>query len=77
MFKQILGAGLIIGGIILGLWLGLWVMFVGGLIQFVQSIIVLSAKGIVFGFVKVWLAALVGWLSAILCIIPGVALLSD
>ena len=63
LVRFIIGLIIIVAGIGLGLWLGLWVMFIGGIIQVVQSIHpVVQAGGIAIGIAKVIFAQLVGWL---------------
>ncbi|KKM00124.1 hypothetical protein LCGC14_1807500 [marine sediment metagenome] len=65
-----------LGGI--GLWLGVWVMFIGGIIQIVNSVTpVVIASGIAWGLVKIMAASLIGVLSAAIFIAPGVLLIED
>ena len=76
--KSILGLVLIILGIVVGLYLGVWVMFIGGIIQIAKSIQPeVIAMGIAWGVIKILLATLVGWLSAICLVSSGVALINS
>lgn len=77
--KLLIGLLLIVAGLILGLYMGLWVMCIGGIIQIVQGIRAPEAdmSMIAFGLLKFFLADLVGFLSAILLILPGVAMIQD
>lgn len=78
--KTILGILMILGGIALGLWLGIWVCFIGGIVGIINAI---KAPGavevltIAWNIVKILFASLIGWLSALILIIPGVALLDN
>ena len=75
--RQLLGIGLIILGVILGLYLGVWVMLIGGVIQIAKSIQPeVIATGIAWGVVRIILSSLVGWLSALICIVSGKLLLN-
>lgn len=79
---KILGCFLIISGIILGLYLGIWVCFIGGIIGLINAVVDISnglgvdAMAIGIGVGKIIFAGLVGWLSALTLIYPGVSLIS-
>lgn len=75
--KEIVGVVLIISGIILGVYLGAFVMLIGGIFQFVRSLSPFMVDGIAWGIIKVLFASLVGYLSAFLLILPGIALIQD
>ena len=77
MMKAIIGLILIIAGIVLGLYVGIWVCFIGGIVQVIDQIRApeLTATIVAWGIAKIFLAGLFGWLSAMLGIIPGYALL--
>ena len=75
--KVLIGILLILGGIALGIYLGFWVCFVGGIVGLVTAIRVpVSALTIAMDIAKVFFAGVIGWLSAIILIIPGVAILN-
>ena len=62
--KTIIGLIICILSVILGFYLGVYVMFIGGIVQLIQSITpVIIAQGIAFGLVKIMLSGAVGWLS--------------
>ncbi len=81
MFKtlrKILGTILIVGSVALGIYVGLWVLFIGGIVQIVNSITPeVHSMGIAIGVLKVVFANAVGaftfWVSALI----GAILLSD
>lgn len=79
--KFLLGFLMIIGGIALGLYVGLWLCFVGGIIGIINAIATvvngspIEAMTIAISIVKIIFAAVLGWISALILIIPGVALL--
>ena len=81
--KTLLALGLIVGGIVLGVWLGVFVMFIGGIVQIINSFphqvvggyVPVDALGIASGLARVFFSGLVGWFSAIIMIGSGAALL--
>ena len=78
MIKLILGALLFLFGIFAGLYVGLWWAFIGGIIQVIQGVVAspLDAVNIAYGIVKVMFAGVLGYLSAIACILPSLVLIS-
>lgn len=74
--KALVGLLLIIFGVVFGLWAGVWWAFAGGLIDIFNAIKYEHVEASVgaWGCVKVAFAGVIGWGSALLCIIPGVAL---
>ena len=77
--KPAIGLFLILAGIILGFYVGFWICFVGGIIQIIEAVAVspVLASGIAWGIVKIVFAGAAGWIAALLCIIPGTAMLDD
>ena len=70
--KVIIGLLLIIIGVVLGLYVGGYLMFIGGIIQLIQSITpVVIASGIAFGVVKIMLASFVGGMIFFFCVSIG------
>lgn len=69
---------IIIGLIImaLGVYVGAWLLFVGGIIQFIDAIKAtpVEAYGLAVGFLKFWVSGFVGWLTFL---IGTVVLTSD
>jgi len=62
--KTLIGILLIVLEICLGLYVGLWVMFVGGIIQVIQSCTpVVNSIGIAIGLLKIVCANAVGYVS--------------
>uniref|UniRef100_A0A6M3JRY9 Uncharacterized protein n=1 Tax=viral metagenome TaxID=1070528 RepID=A0A6M3JRY9_9ZZZZ len=63
--KQLLGLLFVIGSIVLGVWLGVFVMFIGGIIQFIQACQVnpVNGYGITIGVLKFLSSGLIGWLT--------------
>ena len=51
--KQIIGILVAIAGIILGIYVGVWLMFVGGIIQIVNSINPANGLGIALGILRI------------------------
>lgn len=51
--KKIIGILVAIAGIILGIYVGVWLMFVGGIIQIVNSINPANGLGIALGILRI------------------------
>jgi hypothetical protein len=63
--RDLLSIAVCIIGILLAFYVGGYLMFIGGIIQLVQSITpVIIPVGIGFGIGKIFFAGLVGWLIA-------------
>lgn len=77
--KRLIGAMLVVFGIILGLYVGIWVCFIGGIVDVIEQVRapIMSSGAIAWGIAKVMFAGLFGYLSAAFCIIPGWAILND
>jgi len=81
--KALIGILMILGGIVLGLYVGVWLCFIGGIVGVINQIVAavngseVVAMTIAVSVAKIVFAALAGWLSAIILIIPGAALLKD
>ena len=74
--KQILGMLLIGLGIVGGLYVGIYLMFIGGIIQLIQSgSPVVVASGIAIGIARIVFASFVGWLTFMVCTVIGKCLL--
>ena len=75
--RTLLGVFLILCGVIIGLYLGVWVMFVGGIIDLINQFKApeLNAMRVAIGIVKIVFANFVGWLSAMIFIFPGFAMI--
>jgi len=76
---QVIGAVLILIGVLLGIYVGIWVCFIGGIIDVIQSIRAehFETAVVAWGIAKVVFASFFGWLSAILLIIPGYVMVQD
>ena len=68
---------MIIAGLFLGFYVGVYVMLVGGVIQFVDALMMdpVSATGIAVGIARVVLASATGAVSAALMVLPGYLML--
>lgn len=77
--KVILGILLIIAGVALGLYVGFWLMFIGGIIQFVDAVKAdpAEASGVAWGVVKIFLGGAGGLLAGFLTILVGLGLIAD
>ena len=78
MLKKLIGCILMLGGIGLGIYVGFWLMFIGGVVQIIDSIKHdVNAMQIAIGFIKIWCATIVGWLSGIICCSIGAILIDN
>ena len=79
VMKELFGLILIIAGIIVGLYVGVWVMFIGGIVQVIESIRAenLIALDVAIAVARILFAGFFGWLAGILAVIPGVALIQS
>lgn len=77
--KTLIGIVSIIAGIALGLYLGVWVMFIGGIVDIIDQIKSpeLSAMAVAWGVVKIVFAGFIGWLVALILILPGIGMVAD
>lgn len=75
--KQMLGFLLIVAGIVLGVYVGVWVCFIGGIVGIIEAISApeLVAMTVALNVAKIFLAGVSGFLSAILLMIPGYAMI--
>ncbi len=64
--KELIGLGVILTSWALALYVGVYVLFIGGIIQTIQSATpIVIASGIAFGIAKILFAGVVGWCIAI------------
>ena len=76
LLKNILGLVLICGSIALGLYVGFWLMFIGGIIEVINSVTpVINNSGIAWGIVKVVFAEVVGVITFFVVAAIGALLL--
>lgn len=77
--KAVLGSLLIISGIGLGLYIGIWLMFIGGIIQIINTIksTNIIPINLAIGIAKVIFCSVGGWISAIIPMTVGMALVKD
>lgn len=77
--NKILGILLILASIVIGIWLGIFVMFIGGIIEIIQSFQAnpINAYGVGWGLIKFLCSGFVGWLSFGILFGFGAALLDS
>lgn len=77
----IIGAILIVGGIVLGLYVGVWICFVGGIIDIVNVVNIMIEQGLIdglklgVGIVKMLFASFAGVVTVLICFASGIVLL--
>jgi|LakMenE18May11ns_1017448.scaffolds.fasta_scaffold8537121_2 hypothetical protein len=77
--KQIVGLILIVLGVCLGLYVGLYVCLVGGIIGLIDQIKApeTSSMAIATSIVKILFSSVLGWMSSLVGILPGIILIKD
>ena len=77
--KQLLGSLLIFSGFFVALYFGLWWAFIGGIIEVTQQIRAphLDAVALGLGIARILFASLIGWVSGLAFILPGLAILAS
>lgn len=67
--KKIIGILIAIVGIALGIYVGVWLMFVGGIVQIVNSINPINGLGIALGIARIVfceVGGLIAWLGIVI-----------
>ena len=67
--KKIIGILIAIVGIALGIYVGVWLMFVGGIVQIVNSINPLNGLGMALGIARIIfceVGGLIAWLGIVI-----------
>lgn len=79
---RILGVLLILAGIALGLYVGVWLLFIGGIVGLITVVTDiangLGVDGVLIGIsiVKMMFASFIGYLSALILVVPGFHLIT-
>lgn len=78
MIRTVMGLILIVAGVLCGVYVGLWICFIGGIVQIIEQVRApeLSAMVVAIGVVKILFAGFIGFMSGLVAVIPGYALLS-
>ena len=77
--KGLIGITLIGLGITVGLYVGIWLCLIGGIVQIIEQIknpAGIEAMQIAIGIARIVCAGLAGWVSAMILIFPGWAILN-
>lgn len=77
--KTILSVAMISVGVLAGLFVGGYLCFYGGVVSVIHGISAdpISAGKIALGLLRIVCASMVGWISALVFIIPGLSMLKD
>lgn len=75
--KVLCGIVLVLLGLAVGLYVGLWLCLAGGIIQIVNALQVspIDGTGIAVGVIRIICSSLAGGFAALVCLLPGMALL--
>jgi hypothetical protein len=75
-YLDILGAILIVGGVVIGIYVGIWWAFVGGIMDVIHAVRApeLAGLAVAWGVLKICFAGLFGWVAAIPFMTAGYAL---
>ena len=70
---------LVLAGIVLGVYVGIVVCLVGGIVQAIDAVKAtpVDSWGVAWGIAKFLCAGIVGWIVALVFIIPGAAMIQD
>lgn len=73
------GVLLILAGAAFGLYAGVWWAFIGGIVDILNEVRApeLSSINVAIGVAKVVFSGFIGWVSGMLLMVPGVAMLQD
>lgn len=74
-----IGLALILLGIVFAIYVGLWLMFIGGIIQIVETCSsgMWDSNEIAFGILRICLAGFSAWVAGMCLIVPGAVMLKD
>ena len=77
--RTVIGALLMLAGVVFGIWAGVWWAFIGGIVMVIEQIRAphIEALQVAFGIARIVFAGVIGWAAAGLLIIPGQAMLRD
>lgn len=77
--KTFIGFAMVVAGILLGAYVGVWVCFIGGICDVIEQVRSehIEALGVAIGVAKVVFSGLVGQVSAIVLVVPGLAIASE
>ena len=77
--KVVIGIIMMVCGVFAGLYVGLWVCFIGGIVDVIEQVRAddIQAMAVAIGVAKVLFAAVAGWASGLLLVIPGYFMLSN
>lgn len=76
MWKKVAGVLLILAGIAFGLYVGVWLMFVGGIVQIIDTLKAgIEGKEIALGIVRIVFAGGAGGVALYALALPGIALI--
>lgn len=75
--RSVLGFLMIGVGVVCGVYVGVWWAFIGGIVDVIASIRAeeLVAMNVAIGIAKSMFAGVIGFGSAVILVIPGVAML--
>lgn len=74
--RNLAGVLLILVGIGLGIYVGFWWALVGGIVNIIEQVGSESVSSLVIAgnVLKIMFSGLIGWISAIVFIFPGIAI---
>jgi hypothetical protein len=77
--KLLIGLLLVIIGIGVGLYFGIYWAFIKGIILIIEQIRATDMNSVIlaWGIARVFFAGLIGWLSALFFLIPGIAFIQS
>lgn len=77
--KQLFGLFLVIAGVFTGLYCGIWWAFIGGICALIEAIKATSMipMDVAVSIFRILFATCIGWASAMVLIVPGLAIIKS
>jgi hypothetical protein len=74
--KNLVGVLLMLCGVVFGLYVGIWWSFIGGIVDIINEskAVDVDALNVAIGVAKIVFAGFAGWVSAMVFMVPGLAL---
>jgi hypothetical protein len=75
--KTVIGSLLILTGFAVGIYCGLWWAFIGGIVAIIEQVKApeVDAMAVAIGIARILFASAIGAFSAMVCVVPGLAIL--
>jgi hypothetical protein len=74
--REIVGILMIVAGFAFGMYAGIWWAFIGGIVDVITEVraVHLDAMNVAIGIAKILFAGAIGWVAAMVLIVPGLVM---